>query len=102
MIEFPRGVVTDYESKTVSTSVVTLTASKLEPNDAPPVDAAFITVEAASIRVRLDGVNPTATEGHLFEAGEGFAIYGINSLRQFKAIRAQASDATIRISYYLR
>jgi len=52
--------------------------------------------------VRLDGVDPTASEGHFFEAGEEFAIYGINSLWQFKVIRAQASDATVRISYYLR
>jgi len=102
MIEFPRGVATDYESKTVSTSVVSLTASKLEPSDAPPVDAVLITVETASIRVRLDGVDPTSTEGHLIAADEALLIRGINALRQFKAIRATTSDATIRISYYLR
>jgi len=102
VLEFPRGVAADYESKTVSTSVVTLTPSKLEPSDAPPIDAVLITVETASIRIRLDGVDPTSTEGHLIAADEALWIKGINALRQFKAVRATTSDATIRISYYRR
>jgi len=89
----------DYESKIVSTTAVGLTGAKISPSNASPAQAAFITVETASIRFRLDGATPTATEGHLAEAGDALLLYGINTLRSFQAIRATTTDAMIRITF---
>jgi len=90
----------DYESKIVSTAAVPLTDTKIMPTDEAPAGAALISIETASVRIRLDGIAPTSTEGHLLEVGDFLLIYGgTNALRKFQAVRATATDATMHITY---
>ena len=82
-----------YESLSVSSTAVTLTAATYE---ARPY--AFITVETAQIRFRLDGTAPTATEGHLAEPGDIIHLRNHDQLEDFQAIRTSA-DAVIKCAY---
>lgn len=93
----------DYESITVSGSVVTLSATKLSPSGTPPPVSALLSLETAAIRYRLDGVNPTADEGHLLSStsGDVLLLESITALRQFKAVKDAANgDATLRVTYF--
>ena len=83
-----------YESKTVSTTAVGLTVATI--GDA---DVARITVETANIRFRTDGTDPTTTEGHILYIGDVLELRSQSDLLNFKAIRDDAVDATIRVTY---
>lgn len=84
--------VDDYESITVSNTAIGVTAAKI-----PNHNYAFVTVETDQIRFRVDGTDPTASEGHLFEAGDTFELMGGRAIINFKAIRV-TTDATLRVS----
>jgi len=90
----------DYESVTVSSTAVGLTASKFNAYAAYEVKA-FMTLEGAQIRWRIDGTNPTSTEGHLLEAGQNLTIEGYKNLSQFKAIRTGTSDGVLKVTYMI-
>jgi hypothetical protein len=85
----------DFESITVST-----TAKTLNPLKSVHATKAFITVEAQPIRVRYDGITPTATEGHLYAAATTIILTNKTEIINFMAIRQGASDATLKITYY--
>ena len=89
----------DYEVITVNTVVKSLDAAKIAPSNGAPARAVLITVEDASLRFRLDGSNPTATNGHRLQAGDVLVLVGVNNLRNFRAIRDTGTSATIRVSY---
>jgi hypothetical protein len=55
----------DYESISVGGAAVGLTAAKVAGHR-----SVLITVEGATVRFRLDGVDPTTSEGHLLNAGD--------------------------------
>lgn len=99
-------VAVDYETITVSTSVVGLTAGKIQPSGGAAALGAAITVEGATIRYRLDGGNPVAGgAGHLgYDASiaPGLVIWltGTENLRRFRAVREGVADATLRVTYY--
>jgi len=90
----------DYESITVSGTVVTLAASKLSPSATPPPVSALLSLETAAIRYRLDGVDPTASEGHLLASNDVLLLESITALRQFKAIKDGVNDGTLKVSYF--
>jgi len=90
----------DYESVTVSSTAVGLTASKFNSYAAYEIKA-FMTLESAQIRWRIDGTNPTSTEGHLFEVGANLTIDGYKNLSQFKAIRTGTTDGVIKVTYMI-
>lgn len=96
----------DYETITVSSSVVGLTASKIQPAGGRAALGAAITVEGATIRYRLDGGNPVVgSAGHLgydtsVAPAQVIWVYGTENLRRFRAVREGASDATLRVTYY--
>jgi len=56
----------------------------------------LITIEG-DIRYRLDGINPTSSEGH--KAGNGLILRGRGQIDNFKAIKT-ADDVTIRVTYF--
>ena len=82
-----------YESITVSSTAVILTVATYGPRP-----YAFITVEDNSIRFRLDGTAPTASEGHLANPGDIIHLRNHDQLEDFKAIRTGA-DAVIKCAY---
>ena len=90
----------DYESVTVSTTAVGLTASKFNAYAAYEVKA-FMTLENAQIRWRIDGTAPTSTEGHLLEAGQNLTIEGYKNLSQFRAIRTGTTDGVLKVTYLI-
>lgn len=88
----------DYESILVSSTAIGLTAAKRNPTDEAAAERVFCTVETESIRYRIDGPNPLATEGHLVTSGQKIELLGSNALRNFKAI-AVAGDATLKVTF---
>lgn len=80
------------ENLTVSTGVSNLTV---------PAGSHYaeITCNTNSIRLRLDGTDPTAAIGHLVSAGENFVIAG-GELGGCGMIRAGGSDANVYVQYY--
>jgi hypothetical protein len=55
------------------------------------------TLETANVRIRMDGVNPTSSVGHLIIAGESFKLEGYDDISKFKAIRV-STDALLSCS----
>lgn len=93
----PRVVVesfSDYEAITVAGTAVGLTASEISGHD-----LAFISLESGQIRFRLDGIEPTASEGHILEIGDVLELVGSDVLANFKAIRTGSDSGTLRCSY---
>lgn len=92
----------DYESITVPTGVVGFTATKIKPTSGLysgiEADFAMVTVESNSIRYRLDGIDPSSSEGHLTAASDGFELHSATLIRNFKTTRV-TSDATIKCTY---
>lgn len=90
-----------FDTQTVSTTALSITASKLVTNQAGGfyrrAVKAFLTVETNSIRVRWDGTVPTATVGHLLTAGSSLTLYGEQNCSRLSMIRASA-DATVMIT----
>ena len=81
-----------YEAVTVSSTAIGITkALRIDHN------YAFITLETDEVRYRVDGTDPTASEGHKLSPGDTLTLEGGNAIRNFRAIRV-TSDATIRIS----
>jgi hypothetical protein len=61
---------------------------------------AFITVETAQIRYRVDGqAAPSATLGHLLNPGEMLELDTNEDIVAFRAIRTGATSATVQVSY---
>lgn len=81
-----------YESIAVSTAAVGITDSVRSGRD-----RALITVETDQIRFRSDGTAPTASEGHLVDAGSSIILESAEELVNFKAIRV-TTDATLKVT----
>lgn len=89
-----------YESITVAATAIGLTATTLEgASTGPPALRAVVTVENAEIRIRYDGTDPTATEGHTASPGDSITIEGAEDLRAFRAIRTGAVSGLLKVSY---
>ena len=84
-----------FESVTVThTTAIGITG----PTSGTKPHAAVITVEAAAIRFRIDGTDPTATVGHEVEDGGGIELADRGEISLFKAIRRDGVDATLRVT----
>lgn len=91
----------DYEAITVSATAIGLTAGKLKPaSPAPYRRRVFITNDGAAVRIRFDGQGaPTATNGHVLADGDSITLSGIQTLANFLAIRKDAVDSNLRVTY---
>jgi len=85
----------DYESITVADSAIGLTAAKY-------LDAehAEITLETAQIRFRLDGTDPTSSEGHLVEVGDVITLNSAAQIAIFRAIRTGSTSGVLKVTYF--
>ena len=83
-----------YEAITVSTTALSLSAATYVG-----YRTAVITVEDFAVRFRVDGTNPTATEGHLVNAGGKIVLGSADEIAQFRVIRQSSGDAKLRVSY---
>lgn len=84
----------NYESLPVSTTAISLTAANYAAHR-----IAVITVENAAIRFRIDGTDPTSSEGHEVEDGGRITLFSADDIFNFRVIRRDASDAILRVSY---
>jgi hypothetical protein len=94
-LQYP--IASDYEEITVST-----TAVGLNPMKARASLAAIISVVSQPIRVRFDGVDPTATTGVKMTDGDTFDLGPMLNLIHFRAIRdtSAGGDATLYVQYF--
>lgn len=92
-----------HETIDVSTTAKTLTANTYAPsacalNGACAVQA-FITGDTADVRFCLDGTVPTSSTCHPGPTGFSLMICEAG-LAKFQAIREDAADAKLRVTYY--
>ena len=83
-----------HETVTVAGTAIGITSSASEgvlPH------AALITVEGAQISVTVDGTTPTATVGHLVEAGDEITLTDRGEVMNFLAIRT-GGTATLKVT----
>jgi hypothetical protein len=86
-----------YESVTVANTAIGLTASSTA---APIRNAATLTLETAQIRFRVDGTDPTSSEGHLLEIGDTLELCNQEEVKNFKAIRTGSTSGVLKVSYF--
>ena len=84
----------NYESVTVANSAIGLTAGTYGTNI-----YALITVETAQIRFRIDGTDPTASEGHVLNPGDILRLNSNADIAAFKAIRTGSVSGVIKATY---
>ena len=84
-----------HDSVTVSTSARGIQTAV----EGKQVMRALLTVETDAIRVRYDGIAPTAASGHQVQAGQALSIDSPYDIERFKMIRSGSADATVLISY---
>lgn len=92
-----------YESITVSTAAIGLTSTKIVPTAGSlrPAFEAYITVEPTNgLRYRLDGTDPTSSEGHALAGGGSMTITGTKNLQKLRLIRSGATDAVVKVTYF--
>lgn len=87
-----------YESITVADTAVGIGASTLTLVLVDGVCSGRL--ETAQVRFRVDGTDPTASEGVLIETGDFVVIRGLGNLTRFKAIRTGGSSGTLKIHCY--
>jgi hypothetical protein len=94
LVDFPPS---GFETITVSTTAIGITAALLTN-----AKAAFLTVEGADIRYRIDGTDPTAAVGHLVTDGGNLMLTDKTraALTQLRMIRDDAVDATVSVTVY--
>jgi hypothetical protein len=89
------------EEVTVGGTAIGITAALLDPTDHATngrPQYAWITNTHATeaLNFRIDGTNPTTTVGHRLAAGDSIILYGITTLRAFRAIQTSAGSALFR------
>lgn len=84
----------DYESITVSSTAIGITGALIT---AIKANRAIITVETDQVRWRIDGTDPTSSEGHLLSAGDVLTLISTHDLNAFRAIRV-TGDATLKVT----
>ena len=86
-----------YEAITVADAVVGLTAATYTQTGYAV--QAFITLESAQIRWRIDGTDPTSSEGHLLEIGQNLTLNDSQAVKNFRAIRTGSSSGVMKVTY---
>jgi hypothetical protein len=94
----------DYELINVAGTAIGFTSTKITKTNQPSTRAALCTLEGtATMRYRMDGTDPTGSEGHLMVTPTAtvpvpLVILGTNNVLRFRAIQT-AGAATLRCTY---
>jgi len=70
----------------------------LEPANAAPAKVALITVEEGDLHLKLEGGDPSATEGHRINNGSQFRITGINDLKNARFVALAGAPTKLKIT----
>ncbi len=104
ILETDNRIPGDYEVLTVGAAVTGLSPSKINPDTGSyarmTARAAMISPESADLRFRIDGGQPTASDGYYLVSGDTLLISGTQALQQFQAIGAGEASATLRVTYF--
>ena len=84
----------NYESITVADTAIGLTSDTYGS-----ATKAEMTLETAQIRVRKDGTDPTAAEGHPVEIGDIITLNSAADIATFKAIRTGGTSGVLKVTY---
>lgn len=105
-----------FETLTISTAAVGCTAATIKviaagtgaPGDHAALTytreacEAFVTCESQAVRYRWDGTDPTSSVGHILNPGDTLTIEGYDNIKAFRAIRKDAADSTLQVTYSRR
>jgi len=83
-----------YESVTVAAAAKALTTAT-----ADDAIRAELSVEIGQIRVRVDGTDPTASEGHLVDIGDTIVLTGTKQITQFRGYRTGGVSGVLKVTY---
>ena len=87
-----------------ATGVTNITGTVLAPTTGnfagSLAKSALVTVEAFTVRFRIDGTAVTATTGHEIPNGGSYVIQGANSLRNASFIDTASGASTIRVTAF--
>ena len=83
-----------FESVTVAATAQALTSATVSTHT-----YGVLTLETASIRFRLDGVDPTAAEGHLLQVGDTLILTSNADLLSFRGFRTGATSGVLKCTY---
>jgi hypothetical protein len=91
---------TRFETLTVTSGAVkTITSTTYNPVSAQRNNECYCTLETASLRFRIDGTDPTASVGHLLNAGDSLILQD-DQIGKFKAI-AVSTTCSLSCSCYV-
>ena len=93
-----------YEAVAAGQAAVGMSANLIKPTTGPYAGvlakAALVSLEGGDVRFRIDGGNPTGTDGHQLTPGDNLVLSGTQALRQFKVIRMGGTNGTLRVTYF--
>ena len=87
-----------FESITVANTAIGFTAAIIG-STTDIVTEVDCTLETAQIRFRVDGTDPTSTEGHILNVGSSIKLTNRAEIAKFKAIRTGAASGALKCSY---
>jgi len=87
-----------YESLAIEGTAKGLTSTVYAPTGKQAMRA-IITVEDAQIRYRIDGTDPTATEGHLLNPMAVLVVIGPKAIATIRFIAKGTTAGKISVSY---
>jgi hypothetical protein len=94
----------EYEVLTVGAQVVGLSMEKIKPQTGAyarlSARAALLSLEGGDLRFRIDGGQPSASNGHYFTSGDTLVLTGTQTLQKFLAIRMGEVSGTLRVTYF--
>lgn len=93
------AVPASYELVTVAGTPIGLSAGTLTVNG-QPVDHCSGSLEGGSIRFRVDGTAPSASDGQPVTPGQWIDVSGRSALAHFRAIEQTATNGLIRFTCY--
>jgi hypothetical protein len=82
-----------YQSVTVAASAVGVTCSAADVR-------MFATLETAQVRYRIDGSDPTSSEGHVLNAGDSLVLTGYGNIAAFRAIRTGSTSGVLKVTLF--
>ena len=93
------GKVIGFEEISVGGSPVGLSPSVYIPSQGNAAAQALISAEGGDMRYRLDGIDPTASTGHLLVDANFLKLEEMSLIRNFRVIQAAVDPGKLTVSY---
>lgn len=90
-----------YESITVATAAIGISATVRNPTGRPPQTACEARLETAQVRFRFDGTAPTSTEGVILDVGDLLTLRGAANMAAFQAVRTGGTSGVLKVHCYV-